>query len=58
MNRYFLVALILIVGAMALGDLINDGVLSITIGIGVAFTIVGLFQLYGKKRNSPSKSAE
>lgn len=48
MNRYFFLALVLIVVAMALGDRINDTVLSIAIGLGVAFAAVGLFQKFGK----------
>lgn len=56
MNRYFFAAMVFIVGGIALGHRIGDGVLSIAIGIGVACTVVGLFDLYGRKRAGTSDS--
>jgi hypothetical protein len=49
MNRFFIAALAFILVGTALRNQIGDGVLSIAIGVGVAFTIVGLFQTYGRK---------
>jgi hypothetical protein len=50
MNRFFIAALVLLVGSTALRNQIGDGPLSIGIGLGVACVLVGLFEMYGKKK--------
>ena len=50
MNKFLLMALIVLVGSTALRDQIGDNGLTVGVGLGVVLTIIGLSQVGAQRR--------